>query len=302
MAVLGVTVFALAGCGGGGAAWNPMAEAGTGHGAALKGAVTRAEAAKIVDNYVAVNNEANATRNANLLATVEGGQLNAQSTADYRTFATWTKTDQDAYAKPFSYTDRTYYIPAGEGWFAVEARASGSKDPALLVFDREGGAGGWKAMAAVYMDGASVPAIAVGADGLATAVDPSKRVGALAPDEVSAAYEDLFATGGTTTGRSLSLTNSVAKDAIKIYQERDSGTDSAYATKSYAAAKVVRDTVYALRLKDGGAVAVLPTAHTSTYALKPQYEPSFQITPTEEEGVFDPAKRGAVVDTFQGVG
>jgi hypothetical protein len=294
LTVVGITsAAALTACGTGDAA-----EESASASPSPKGAVTREQAAKIVDNYVAVNNKANRTQDAKLLSTVESGQVHEQSKADYKAFGTWSKADQSDYEKPFSYQDRTYYIPAGEDWFAVKATASGSKDPALLVFDKEGS--GWKLMSAVYSD-APIPAIDTGNHGLATAVDPATRVGTMAPNDVSAAFEDLYETGGTKAGTAISHTTDPAKGALKIYKERDEGELAKWATTKYFAKDPAYDEVYALRLADGGALAVVPTAHTQELVLKPQYMSSFQITPNDEEAVYNPAKRAVVTDTFQGM-
>ena len=296
LVALGVTSAAtLTGCGGGaGDAADPGASASP----TPKGAVTRAQAAKIVDTYVAVNNKANATRNAKLLGTVESGQVHEQSKGDYATFATWTKTDQSDYEKPFSYQDREYYIPADEDWFAVKATASGSKTPAVLVFDKEGSS--WKLMSAVYSD-APIPTIDTSNHGLATAVAPSARVGTLAADDVSPAFEDLYETGGKKAGAAISHTTDPAKDALKIYKDRTTGKLAKWATKKFFAKDPAYGRTYALRLADGGVLAVIPTAHTAEQMLKPQYMSSFQITPDDEEAVYNPAKRVVITDVFQGM-
>lgn len=296
--MLGLTsTVALTGCGGT-TDEDGKTDAKASAPAAPKGAVTRAQAAKIVDNYAAVNSRANKTQDAKLLSTVEGGQVHEQSTADYKTFSTWTKKDRSDYQKPFSYQDRTYYIPAGEDWFAVKATSSGSKSPALLVFDKEGGA--WKMTSAVYSD-APIPTIDTGKDGLATAVPPATRVGTLAPNDVSAAFEDLYETGGKKAGTGISLSTDPAKDALKLYKERDKGDMSTWATKKYFAKDPAHGTTYALRLADGGVLAVVPTAHTQETLLKQQYMGSFQINPNKEEALFNPEKRPLITDTFQGM-
>ncbi|MFD3379715.1 MULTISPECIES: hypothetical protein [unclassified Streptomyces] len=297
--MLGLTsTVALTGCGGTTDEGDGKAGTKESASAAPKGAVTREQAAKIVDNYATVNGKANSTRNAELLATVEGGQVHEQSKADYKTFSTWTKADRSDYEKPFSYQDRTYYLPAGEDWFAVKATASGSKIPALLVFDKDGGT--WKLMSAVYSE-APIPAIDTSNHGLATAVAPSTRVGALAPDDVSAAFEDLYETGGKKAGAAISRTTDPAKGALKLYDERDKGDLAKWATKKFFAKDPAYGTTYALRLADGGVLAVVPTAHTQETLLKQQYMGSFEITPNKEESVYNPAKRALVTDTFQGM-
>jgi len=265
---------------------------------AAKGAVTAAQAAKILDTYETVNNKANSQQDADLLGTVESGQVYEQSKADYRLFETESKEDQAAYRKPFHYTGRKYWIPAGKDWFAVTTKASGSKSEALLVFGKE--YDDWKLMSAVYSE-TPLPAIATDDSGLATAVDAGTRVGTLAPNQISAAFEDLYATGGKKAGTGISQTTEVAKDAIETYTKRDSGKGAAYATKVYVATPAEFDTVYALRLKDGGVLAALPTAHASQFVLKASYRENYDITPTEVESVFNGRDRDTVVNTYQGM-
>ncbi|MDQ0933493.1 hypothetical protein [Streptomyces turgidiscabies] len=295
---LGTTTVAVAltltGCGAGptdsadGAAASPAA----------KGAVTEAQAAKILDTYESVNNKANAQQDSALLDTVEGGQLYEQSKADYRMFGTKSKKEQAEYRTPFRYTGRKYWIPAGKDWFAVTSRASASKSEALLVFGKQ--YGDWKMMSAVRSE-VPLPAIATDDSGLATAVDAGTRVGTLAPNQISAAYEDLYATGGTKAGAGISHTTEAAKDAIETHAKRDTGKNAKYATVTYVATPTEFDTVYALRLKDGGVLAALPTAHASQYALKAAYRENYSITPTEVESVFNGRERDTVVNTYQGM-
>ncbi|MFF3740922.1 hypothetical protein [Streptomyces sp. NPDC002566] len=90
------------------------------------------------------------------------------------------------------------YLLPREGtatWFAVVGRSSGSdKGEALMIFDRVDGT--YKRVASAYAESTPIPEVAVDRNGLATAVEPSRRVGALAPDGPAVAFEDLFETGG----------------------------------------------------------------------------------------------------------
>ncbi|MGW1720168.1 hypothetical protein [Streptomyces sp. NPDC002156] len=286
--------LALTGCGSGSSDGADGADASP----AAKGAVTAAQAAKILDTYETVNNKANAQQDVDLLGTVEGGQLYEQSKADYLLFETKSKEDQAAYRKPFQYTGRKYWIPAGKDWFAVTTKASDSKSEALLVFGKE--YDDWKLMSAVYSE-VPLPAIATDDAGLATAVDAGIRVGTLAPNQISAAYEDLYTTGGKKAGTGIAQTTEPAKDAIETYTKRNSGKGAEYATKAYVATPTAFDTVYALRLENGGALAALPTAHASQYVLKASYRENYDITPTEVESVFNIRDRDTVVNTYQGM-
>ncbi|MEU6379991.1 hypothetical protein [Streptomyces sp. NPDC046909] len=300
-AVAAVTLTACGGSGSGDTSSDAKASTSP---AAPKGAVTPAEASKIVDAYEKVNSKANATQDEKLLSTVEGGQVHEQSKSDYTTFKTWSKEDQQDYKKPFTYTDREYYIPADEDWFAVKATASGTKTPGMFVFAKESkestGTGAWKMVSAIYSD-TPIPKIDTSNDGLATAVTPTTRVGTLAPNDISAAFEDLYATGGKKAATALTQTTEPAKSALKTYKERNDGNLSQYATKNFFAKTPAYDTTYALRLADGGVLAIVPTSHTSETLLKEKYRSAFTITPNDTESVYDPTKRVIITDTFQGI-
>ena len=265
------------------------------------GAVTRTEAAKIVDHYEEINNKANKIQDAELLGTVEAGQVYEQSKADYRLFTTWSKKDQAYYNEPFTYRDRSYYIPQGQSWFAVKATASGSKSQALLIFDQVAGRH-FKMVAAVYTDPkSSIPAIDTSNHGLATAATPSARVGALAPDRVAAAYEDLYETGGKNTGGQLAST-AATRNALDTYRERTTYKNARYATLHWEATQAANPKIYALRLQAGGVLAVFPTAHNRMEQLKDGYiySGNVKITPGSQQAVFNRTPRVAILDEFQG--
>ncbi|MCW8101723.1 hypothetical protein [Streptomyces tauricus] len=280
---------------------------------ARKGAVTRDEAKAILARYVSVNNWANAIQGRQrtspsaqarrLLATVEGGQLLEQSVADYKTWRTKTATEQKDYARPFYYVDPVVYAPAGEKWFAIEAKADPSGWKGLLIFDQADDKG-WRNVATVALGdnkSARLPApIATDRAGLATAVNPTTRSGKLAPNQVADAFEDHFVTGGTGAGQALASSAST-RAALKVYKERNQHKDARAATKSFKQADARHQQIYALKLRDGSTLAVVPSAHDQHYVLKKEFFLRAKITPNEEEAVFNPAKRIAVIDEFQGM-
>ncbi|MEU9168621.1 hypothetical protein AB0D34_12625 [Streptomyces sp. NPDC048420] len=265
------------------------------------GVVTSTQASKIVDRYEAINSRANKIQDRDLLGTVEGGQLYEQSTAYYRLFTTWSKKDQAYYEKPFSYRNRSYYIPEGQSWFAVQATASGSKSEALLVFDKTGGQH-FKMVAAVYADQKnSIPAVDTSNHGLATAVAPSTRVGTLAPDQTSTAFEDLYETGGKHAGTKLAST-AATRTAVSTYRERATYKNAKYATLHWEATQATNPKIYALRLRHGGAIAVFPTAHNRMEQLKDGfiYSGNVKLSPGAQQAVFNKTPRVAILDEFQG--
>jgi hypothetical protein len=268
---------------------------------APEGVVTAAAAKRIVDTYVKTNNRANASQDAELLATVEAGQVHEQSTADYEQWDTQSEKEKRDYAAPFFYEKRSYYLPAAgtATWFAVKATSSGgSKAQTLLVFDKVEGA--YKMVFAAYAD-EKIPEIAVDQHGLAQAADPADKVGTLAPNQLPSLYEDFFVTGGKKAGKLLAST-SATKESLKVYKKARTGDEARFATKRYFTAKPAHPEVYALKLADGGVLAVFPTAHTQELVLKPQFLGSYEIHPNEKEAVYNSAKRSVVTDEFQGQG
>ena len=271
--------------------------------AAPKGVITEQAAKKVVDTYEQVNNRANAKRDAKLLSTVETGQVHEQSKADYKQWETWSKKDQKEYTAPFYYKSREYLIPAadsGASWFAVQARSS--EDPkgegALIVFDKVGGT--YKVTMAVYADEAPIPKIAVDKHGFVSPADPSAKVGTLAPDQLGAVYEDFFETGGKKKAAETFASTETSQGSVKVYKDGPDDDVEAFTTEKYFAQTPAHPKVYALKLADGKTLALFPTAHTQELMLKPQYLSSHDITPTEDEGLYDPTKRDVVTDEFQG--
>ncbi|MFD7283649.1 hypothetical protein ACFV80_43330 [Streptomyces sp. NPDC059862] len=263
------------------------------------GIVTKAAASKIVNNYEKVNNRANATQDEKLLATVEGGQVHEQSQADYEQFKTWSAKKKE-YASSFSYQDRSYWLPAAgtASWFAVTGTSNASDSHILMIFDKVGAT--YKMVAAVYSD-TPIPEIAVDRYGLATEVDPSKKVGTLAPNELGGVYEDLFETGGKKAGKQLASTEST-KESVSVYEDRDDGDAARWATKKFFAKDPAHKKVYALKLASGGVLAVFPTAHTQELMLKPEYMGNSQINPNKTEAVYNSTPRTVVIDHFEGQG
>ncbi|MEU9744693.1 hypothetical protein [Streptomyces niveus] len=266
--------------------------------------ITKQAAKAVVDAYEQANNRANRLRDEKLLATVEAGQVNEQSRADYKQWSTWSATRQKEYGGAFFYQDRTYYIPrAGSAdWFAVRATSSyGERQESLLIFDKA--AGTYKLTMAFYTPrGEPFPKIAVDRDGFVQVAQPSQKVGSLAPSELGSVYEDFFESGGTKKAAKAFAATDASKDSTKVYRERNEGKLSTYLTKKFFSQEPAHPTVYALKLAGGGVVAGFPTAHTQERMLKPQYMSSFQIGPNDEEAVYNRSKRTVITDEFQGQG
>ncbi|MGN7135635.1 hypothetical protein [Streptomyces pseudogriseolus] len=270
---------------------------------APQGLLTEAAAKKIVDTYQSVNNRANAVRDATLLGTVEAGQVYEQNSADYKLFTTWPAKEQKIYTKPFTYEDREYLIPpasSGVTWFAVTSRSSDNPKGdrrSLAVFDKVGNT--YKMVMALWTDTKSIPKIDTDRHGLVSPVDPAKKVGTLAPNEISAVYEDFFETGGKTASQKLASTPTT-KESVRIYEDRNDGDSGTWSTTRYFAADPAHPKVYALRLENGGVLALVPMAHAEEQILKPAYMGNFLINPSQSEAVFDSTRRTVITNEFQG--
>ncbi|WP_031036164.1 DUF3558 domain-containing protein [Streptomyces sp. NRRL F-5650] len=271
--------------------------------AAPRGLLTKKEAAAALDNYEKVNNKANTVQDARLLGTVEAGQVYEESKGDYTQWDTMSKKDQKFYETPFYYRDREFLIPAassGATWFAVKARPSSDskRSSALVILDKVGGS--YKVVNTVYSE-EGLPKIAVDKHGYVLPADPAQKIGALAPNQISEAYEDFFETGGKTAGKVFASTDS-SKESTKVHTDGVDKDLRGYATEKFFAKKPTNPKVYALKLDNGGVLAVFPTAHTSELMLKPQYMGSFDITPGPKEAAYDDRKRDIVTDKFEGEG
>lgn len=258
-----------------------------------RGVVTLSEANTILDTYQDVNNRANATRDAKLLATVEAGQLYARSKAEFEQFETLSEKEQKDYGKPFTFTDRTFYLPAGGDWFAAQATTNG-KNHTVMVFEKSPATENrWKKVVSLFPARALPPVQT--SDGVIRTAPAATSVGALAPDGVPAAVEDLFATGGTKQGAPLSRTSETVKSILKTYRERGKSLGS-QAKVSFFPKTPVHERVYALRTRDG-VLAIAPLAHNEESLV---LQPGLQITPGKVGSVYDKSPRPLTVDVFQG--
>jgi hypothetical protein len=167
--------------------------------------LTTAGAQQVLAGYTTVNNEANAKRSDALLATVETGSSYAVDAALYQ----MQRAAGSPPFPPFSPVQATYYIPRGEPaagprWFVVQVANAFTSDPAkvtsaeYLLFTQSAPGGPWQdAIEPYLLSGVSAPQVAVGADGLATALGPAAATVTVAPGRLpTATAASLDGTGG----------------------------------------------------------------------------------------------------------
>ncbi|MGH4029704.1 hypothetical protein ACQB60_12285 [Actinomycetota bacterium Odt1-20B] len=265
---------------------------------APKGVVTEAEAKKIVDNYVKVNNQANAKADAGLLSTVEGDGLFEQSKAVYKTDKKSSAKRKAEAKKPFFYVDRDYLIPSrasGATWFALHMRQANAKGKVTsdagaqgtLVFDRENG-GPWKAVWSgwTYKKDPKTPAFTKDAGGFVEPVtDTAKKTGVLAPDQMDDALVSMYDSNsklGDKVGAS-QTTKWMTKFPLDQNKMLNPGGSA-----EYKAGKNKNTKVYALKTKDGGTVTFFnAVVHEYMHAT----DPNARITPSEQMAVFIGSKK-----------
>jgi hypothetical protein len=166
--------------------------------------LTLAQAEGVLAGYTTVNNSANAERSEAMLATIETGSSYAIDAALYQMQGAAGTAPYPAFAP----AQATYFIPAGEPatgprWFVVQVGNAFSSAPKkvtsteYLLFTQSAPGAAWQNAVEPYiLSGASAPRIALGADGLATAVSPGATGVAVAPGQLpSATAASLDGTG-----------------------------------------------------------------------------------------------------------
>ncbi|MEH0490474.1 hypothetical protein QBA78_36070 [Streptomyces scabiei] len=260
---------------------------------APKEVVDHKTAGSILDHYQEINNKANKTRDASLLATVEAGQLYARSKADYEQFDTLSAKEKKDYGTPFYFTRRSFYIPPTGNWFAAEASTNGTNHT-FMIFEKSADTGGtWKKVISLFPQQPLPTPRTKG--GLAVPADADTPVGSLAPSGVTNAVEDLFASGGTKDGSKLSHANDNAKAILKTYKERGDHLGS-QATVNFFPITPTHDKTYTLTTSSG-VLAITSLAHKEETLVT---NAGLQITPGKTESVYNKTPRAVVVDSFQG--
>ncbi|EPD91944.1 MULTISPECIES: hypothetical protein [Streptomyces] len=264
-----------------------------------RGVVTRAQAEKIVDNYVKVNNRANAKRDSGVLSTVEGGGLFEQSATDYKQDELKTAKGKAESRKPFYYVNREYLIPSaksGATWFALRTDTkdhqgtSPKTSRATVVFDKQGG--DWKATWSGWTTKKDprTPALAKDADGFVVPVtDTGEKRGVLAPDQMDDALISLYS-GNKKLAAKVGA-SATAKWMAEFPVEQNKMLNPG-GKSEFQPGKTEHKKVYALKTKDGGTLTffnadVQEYMHTTS--------PNARITPSPQIALLVGSKRGEMV-------
>ncbi|MFJ2771033.1 hypothetical protein [Streptomyces sp. NPDC087300] len=266
---------------------------------APKGVVTRAEAKKVVDNYVKVNNQANAKRDSGVLSAVEGGGLFETSANGYKQDQLQPAKDRAEGRKPFSYVNREYVIPATKGgatWFALRAdtKDHGGTSPrtsrATVIFDKKDG--DWKAVWSGWTTkkDPKTPALAKDADGLAVPVtDTAEKRGVLAPDQMDDALVALYS-GDEKLGMKVGASET-AKWMTQFPLEQNKMLNPG-GKSEFKAGKTDHKKVYALRTENGGTLTFF-NADVQEYMHAT--DPTARITPSPQIAFLVGSKRSELL-------
>jgi hypothetical protein len=156
--------------------------------------LTMAQARSVLAAYTSANNTANAKRNDTLLAGIETGSSYAIDAGIYRV----QQAEKAAPYPAFGPEQARFYIPgeptaAFPHWFAVQVANAALASPAkvtgteYLVFTQTVPGGPWlNAVEPYVLAGAATPRVAVGAGGLATAVNMDATSLAVIPAQIGA--------------------------------------------------------------------------------------------------------------------
>jgi len=244
---------------------SPQATTSASSAAVAAGApLSLAQAQAVLAAYITANNSANAGRSTTQLATVEAASSYAIDAGAYRTQRATGAAPFPAY-EPAS---ATYYLPrsepaAGPRWFVVRVGNAFASHPAtvttteyLLFLQDEPGAP-WRNVIEPYvLSGASIPAVAVGAGGLATAVASGDATSlAVAPGQLPKVTATSFDGGGP-----VAAPGDLADRADEQFWQAKAPTVTIRDKHAPATAGLA----FALLTNDGGALVFYAVAATLT--------------------------------------
>jgi hypothetical protein len=232
--------------------------------------LTLGQAQGVLAGYTTVNNGANAERSDTLLAVAETGSSFAIDTGLYRRQRGLGVAPYPA----FGPVQATYYIPrqepaGGPRWFVVRIANAFSAHPKqvtsieYLLFTQAIPGGAWRNAVEPYLlPAAAAPRIAIGADGLATAVSPADTSVAVAPGQLPA----VTAAALDGTGNGVSDPGNLSDMADQRFWHGK--LPGATVTDTHAPAAGASGQEFALRTSDGGALVFYTDAAELTVTAR----------------------------------
>ncbi|MER7400467.1 hypothetical protein ABT381_33710 [Streptomyces sp. NPDC000151] len=250
-------------------------------------ALSKAEAGKVLKQFVAGYNEANTTHDPAVTATYETGALQDIDEAVI-------KTDRRLGTgfQPLELRDPEFVIPKMAGWpkFFLANTVSNRKNSRwTLAFTRSGPQEKWKAAYLLPLSAGAVPEFATDADGYAEAVPAGKGSAGLTvdPGKLGRTYARYLKTGEGDTFAPGPYTDRLRQQRAAVAKQPGRRIDTIDQAYKFPA--------MALRTKDGGALAFFATHHFQHKTLSPGS--TINITP-EVEAVLDGPKEKTNKMTF----
>jgi hypothetical protein len=242
--------------------------------AAATAPLTLTQAQAVLAGYTTGNNSANARRSDALLGAVETGSSYAIDAGLYQA----QQAEGVTTYPPFGPVQATYYIPGAEPagglrWFVVQVANAFNSSPSqvtsdeYLLFTQSSPGGAWRnANEPFLLPSASAPQIAVGADGLATAVGPGAASVKVAPGQLPAVTA--AALDGTGTGQAaVADPGNLADRAAQRYWQRKVPRGTVTDPHTTPAGPAGQE--FALRTSDGGALVFYTDAADLTITPPP---------------------------------
>ncbi len=236
------------------------------------------QARGVLARYTTVNNGANAQRSDTLLASAESGSSYAIDAGLYQQ----QRAAGTAPYPAFGPVRATYYLPrdepaSGPRWFAVQVANAFTSNPGkvtsneYLLFTQPAPGGAWQDTIEPYLlSGASAPRIALGADGLATAVSADAPSVAVAPSQLPAATAaslDGSGAGAGTSPAAVADPGNLADRGDQRFWQGQIGGGTV--TDTHAPATGADGQEFALRTADGGALVFYTDAAEVTITPPP---------------------------------
>jgi hypothetical protein len=296
------------------------------------GPLTMTEAKGALAGYTTVNNGANAQRSDTQLASVESGSSYAIDAALYQQ----QRAAGTAPYPAFGPVSATYYLPrdepaGGPRWFVVQVANAFNANPAkvtsseYLLFTQSAPGGAWQdALEPYLLSGASAPRVALGADGMATAVSADAPSVAVAPGQLPAATAASLDGAGAGAGTGTGTGTAAIADPGNLADHGDQKTwqgkmAGGTVTDAHTAAAGPDGQEFALLTADGGAlvfytdaaeVTITPPAGSALHLDLPGfYSPGQALSRAgvgylEQFAAYDPPAGGGgprVVADYSGV-
>lgn len=237
-------------------------------------AVSKPDAEKILKDFNATSNKANAAHNPGLNSTIETGALGAIDRAGLESRKKLAPKGDPDY-KPLRLSDARFLIPRQAGWpkfFVADTRSNRTDDGRwLLVFQRDSAASDWRASYLAVLQDAELPRFVIGKDGYAKPVPGGPRSElTVAPDELSDAYVNYlsegkgdFAPGEHTSARRTQREGSANRPGRRTEFADVPGKAPQYAP-------------FGLRTEDGGALVFFASQHHTKETFAEGYKPSLK--------------------------